>query len=187
MSAPSTVRRSQFFSISSSVYISCSTSLSTVKKWTVFKCNPQCSTPVLINGSMTLGEIVVPSNSLDYGVYQIKLTVAMTFSSQLAASAATYVTIVPSPIIVNLAKLGSSLIIHGQQKMLILDPGSYSIDPDFTFFDASVCHPFLSVSHSLLSPLLELELHVLLSHRYLLAFREYRRSNQSVVFRQWIR
>jgi hypothetical protein len=139
MSAPSSVRRSQFFSISSSVYISCSPSLSTIKKWTAFNCNPQCSTPVLINGSMTLGELFVPARSLDYGAYQIKLTVAMAFSSQLTTSAVTYVNIIPSSITVNLVHLGSSLIIHGQQKMLILDPGSYSIDPDFSFFDASVC------------------------------------------------
>ena len=98
---------------------------------------------------MTLGELVIPSHSLDYGVYQIKLTVAMTVSSQLTASVVTYVSIIRSPITVNLLQLGSSMIIHGQQQTLTLDPGSFSVDPDSTtFFDISVCVSFLSGGHS---------------------------------------
>ena len=184
MSAPTIVQRSQLFSISSSVHINCSTSLSTAKQWTVFKCHPQCSTPVLIQGSTTLGELVIPARSLDYGLYQIELTVAMTFSSRLVALAVTYVTIIPSPVTVNLVQLGSSTITHGQQQTLILDPGSYSIDPDSISFNASVCiSPWC---HSLvrLSPFLELELHVSVPHRQCITVREHRRSNQSVVFGQ---
>ena len=105
----------------------------------MFKCHPQCSTPVSINESTTLGELVIPARSLDYGVYQIKLTVAMTFSSQLVTSAATYITIIPSTVTVNLVQLGPSMITHGQRQTLILDPGSYSIDPDSDVFNASVC------------------------------------------------
>ena len=105
----------------------------------MFKCNPQCFAPVLLNGSMTLGELFVPARSLNYGVYRIQLTVAMKLSSQLTASAVTYVNIIPSPVTVNLAQLGSSIITHGQQQTLTLDPGSYSIDPDSTLFNASVC------------------------------------------------
>ena len=93
----------------------------------------------MIQGSTTLGELVIPAGSLDYGLYQIELTVAMTFSSRLVALAVTYVTIIPSPVTVNLVQLGSSMITHGQQQTLILDPGSYSIDPDFVSFNASVC------------------------------------------------
>ena len=85
-----------------------------------------------------------PARSLDFGLYQIKLTVSMTFSSQLTTSAVTYVNIIPSPITVNLLQLGSSMITHGQQQTLTLDPGSYSTDLDSTLFNASVCHSFLS-------------------------------------------
>jgi hypothetical protein len=88
---------------------------------------------------MTLGELFVPARSLDYGLYQITLTVAMTFSSQLVTSAVTYVSIIPSPVTVNLLQLGSSMITHGQQQTLTLDPGSYSIDPESALFNASVC------------------------------------------------
>ena len=144
MYAPSNVRRSQPFSISSNVLINCSASLATLKRWTVFKCNPQCTIPVLIQGSTTLGELFVAARSLDYGVYQIKLTVTMTLSSQLTASAVTYVSIIPSPVTVNLLQLGSSVITRGQQQTLTIDPGSYSTDPDSTFFNASVCVSFLS-------------------------------------------
>ena len=63
----------------------------------------------------------------------------MTFSSQLVTSAVTYVKIIPSPVTVNLIQLGPSVITHGQQQTLILDPGSYSIDPDSDLFNTSVC------------------------------------------------
>ena len=95
---------------------------------------------------MTLGELVVPPRSLDYGVYQMKFTVTLALSSQLTTTAVTYVRIIPSPITVNLLQLGSSMIAHGQQQTLILDPGSFSIDPDSTLFNASVC---VSVLHNI--------------------------------------
>ena len=150
----------------------------------MFKCHPQCSTPVLIQGSTTLGELVIPAGSLDYGLYQIELTVAMTFSSRLVALAVTFVTIIPSPITVNLVQLGSSMITHGQQQTLILDPGSYSIDPDFVSFNASVgASPHPPFTRTAVSAL-ELELHVSMPYRQCITIRERRRSNQSVVFGQ---
>jgi hypothetical protein len=102
-----------------------------------------------MNGSMALGELFVPARSLDYGIYQIKLTVAMNLSSQLSASAVTYVNIIPSPITVSLLQLGSSMVTHGQQQTLILDPGSYSIDPDSTPFNASVSVSVFNISRPL--------------------------------------
>ena len=110
-------------------------------------CHPQCSTAVLINGSTALGELVVPARSLDYGVYQIKFIVTMALSSQLTRTTVTYVSIIPSPITVNLLQLGSSTIAHGQQQTLTLDPGSNSIDPDSTLFDDSVCVSALHKAH----------------------------------------
>jgi hypothetical protein len=138
-SPPPILQRSQSFSIGSTVRVNCYTSLSTIRQWAVFSCSGECSTPVLINGSLTLGELFVPARSLDYGVYRIQLTVTTTFSSQLASSAGIYVRIIPSPVTVNLVQLGSSMITHGQQQTLTLDPGSYSIDPDSTLFNTSVC------------------------------------------------
>lgn len=153
------------------------------------RCHPQCSTPVSINGSTTLGELVIPARSLDYGLHEIKLTVAMTFSSQLTTSAVTYITIIPSPVAVNLRQLGPSMIIHGQQQTLVLDPGSHSIDPDSDLFNINVCVSHASVIQTTIAFLsrIELELHLLLPHWQHLALREHRRSNESIVFHQSIR
>ena len=114
---------------------------------------------------MTLGELFVPARSLDFGIYRIKLAVTTTFSSQLASSSEIYLQIIPSPVKVNLVQLGSSMITHGQQQTLTLDPGSYSIDPDSALFNTSVCFPSMSHPNSWLSPRVELELHLSLSHR----------------------
>ena len=65
------------------------------------------------------------------------LNVKMSVSRQLISSAMTYVRIVPSSIQVNLIQFGPSIIIRGQQQSLILDPGTFSIDPDETYFNFS--------------------------------------------------
>lgn len=88
--------------------------------------------------TMTLGELFIPGNTLDYGTYKIQLTVRMNVSTQLVSSAITYILIVPSPIVVNLIQFGTSMITNGQQATLTLNPGSFSIDPDAAAFNANV-------------------------------------------------
>jgi hypothetical protein len=88
------------------------------------------------------------------------LIVKMSVSTQLISSVITYVQIIPSPIQVNLYQFGPSMIIRGQQQTLILDPGTFSIDPDETYFDLTVS--FMYVKINLFFVYLELELHILL-------------------------
>ena len=59
-------------------------------------------------------------------------------SSNLTSSSSAYVKITQSNIIVNLIQLGTSMITRGYQQDLLLDPGTYSIDPDQVPFDATV-------------------------------------------------
>jgi K+-transporting ATPase A subunit len=87
---------------------------------------------------MTLAEIFIPARTLRYGIYEMNLTVTMCASSQLVSSATTYIQIVPSPIIVNLIQFGVSMIVQKQQQMLTLNPGTFSVDPDASYFNSSV-------------------------------------------------
>jgi hypothetical protein len=87
---------------------------------------------------MTLSELFVPSNTFNYGIYRMTLTVKMINSPNLISSSIVYVQIIPSPIQVQLIQFGPSMIIRGQQQTLILDPGTFSIDPDEMYFNSTV-------------------------------------------------
>ncbi len=88
----------------------------------------------------TSSELFIPAKSLAYGTYQIALTVTMVAYSNLTESTITYIKIISSDIIVNLLQFGTSMISQGYQQDLIIDPGTYSIDPDMITFNATVSH-----------------------------------------------
>ena len=91
----------------------------------------------------TQSELFLPARSLDYGTYEVKLSVTMAAAPRWTSTASAFVTIIPSPIVPNLMPLGTSMIVHGRSQDLRLDPGTNSIDPDATTFNASV-----SILHS---------------------------------------
>jgi type IV secretory pathway VirB3-like protein len=62
----------------------------------------------------------------------------MTNVPSLKSSSFAYVRITASGITANLVQLGTSMITHGNQQDLLLDPGSFSIDPDEDSFDPTV-------------------------------------------------
>jgi hypothetical protein len=84
------------------------------------------------------GELFIPGKTLSCGVYELTSTVRMVLGPQLVSSLSTYVEIVQSPIIVNLIPLGTMMVTRGDRQTLILDPGSFSVDPDSDFLNASV-------------------------------------------------
>jgi hypothetical protein len=57
---------------------------------------------------------------------------------QLTSSVSAYVKIIPSGVTVNLVPFGTSMIARGYQQDLVLDPGTYSVDPDTSSFNVSV-------------------------------------------------
>jgi len=104
----------------------------------------------------TSSEIFIPAKTLAYGIYQLTLTANMVAAPHLSSSASAYVEIAPSDITVNLVQFGTSMITRGYQQALLLDPGTFSVDPDTTTFNASVsfsriiksylsCYPFCSI------------------------------------------
>ncbi|CAF1253004.1 unnamed protein product [Adineta steineri] len=137
--SPMSYRRSQDFSISSMIQFNCNGSLSTTKKWTIKNCTSICSFQIQLNDkiSTTLNELYIPSRTLDYGIYELTLTVTMIESLNLKSSSSAYVRITATGITANLVQLGTSMITRGSQQDLQLNPGAYSVDPDQHSFDAS--------------------------------------------------
>ncbi|CAF4412324.1 unnamed protein product, partial [Adineta steineri] len=128
------------FYISSMIQFNCDGSLSTTKKWTVKNCtSTSCSFEIVLNEKVmtTYSELYIPSRTLDYGVYQLTLTVTMVDSPNLKSLSSAYVRITATGITANLVQLGTSMITRGDQQDLLLDPGTFSVDPDENTFDAT--------------------------------------------------
>ncbi|CAF0753401.1 unnamed protein product [Adineta steineri] len=122
------------------IEFNCVGSLSTTKKWTVKNCtSTSCSFEIALNEKVmtTYSELYIPSRTLDYGVYQLTLTVTMVDSPNLKSSSSAYVRITATGITANLVQLGTSMITRGNQQDLLLDPGIFSVDPDEDTFDAT--------------------------------------------------
>jgi len=101
-----------------------------------------CSNEIQFNSTIietTFSELYIPSRSLLYGLYELKLTVTIVFtSSNLISSKSVYVKIIPTIITANLIPFGTSMITRGNQQDLKLDPGTFSIDPNGYTFNATV-------------------------------------------------
>jgi len=136
LTSPLQFRRNQDFYISSNIQLNCKISLSTITKWTIINCSSQIQVDQTI--LTTFSELYIPARSLPYGTYELKLTVTMVSVPNLFSSMSAYVKVTPSNIIANLAQFGTSMITCGHQQDLILDPGTFSVDPDEDIFDASV-------------------------------------------------
>ena len=164
-SAPAQFRRVQDFYISSDIALTCPISLATRIQWTIYNCTSSCSNLLQIDPSVstTFSELFIPARTLDFGLYELKITVTMQAVPQLTSSASAFVRINPSGITANLVPLGTSIITSGHQKNLTLDPGAYSVDPDAQAFNASVSHHALGTNETCSLSCLELELCLLLS------------------------
>ncbi|CAF3651955.1 unnamed protein product [Rotaria sp. Silwood1] len=139
LSSPLQFRRSQDFYILSKIGLNCNDSLTTTTKWTINNCSLECSSPVQLDQTIitNFSELFIPARTFPYGLYELKLTVTMNASPNLTSFASAFVRITPSGIAANLAPLGTTMITHGYQQNLILDPGSYSVDPDQNKFEAT--------------------------------------------------
>ena len=137
---PLRFRRSQDFYISSHIQLNCNSSLSTIIQWTIVNCTSYCSSEILLDQTIatTFSELYIPARTLPYGLFELRLTVMMTISSNLTSSQSAFVKITPSGITANLVRFGTSMITRGHEQDLLLDPGSFSVDYDTDTFNASV-------------------------------------------------
>ncbi|CAF4464255.1 unnamed protein product [Rotaria socialis] len=128
---PLPVRRSQDFYISATINRHCE-NLSMTTDWTIANCTGGCSSwkPLPASIVKRSNELLVRARALEYGLYAFNLTVTIVETTPIRKSEITYVMVNPSGITANLIKLGTSMVTHGFQHDLILDPGQYSGDPD---------------------------------------------------------
>ena len=135
-------RRAQSLSISSNVILHCNESLSTDIQWTLSRCDdPRCSLAMPFDSRVITNrsDIFIPAKALPHGLYRLNLTVSMSFSPNLNASALVYVKIIPSGLTVNLVPYGTSAITRGHREELLLDPGRFSHDIHQSAFHRTVC------------------------------------------------
>ncbi|CAF1566718.1 unnamed protein product, partial [Adineta ricciae] len=140
LTSPLQFRKNQDFSINSMIKFRCNGSLSTIKQWTVSNCtSTSCQYRIHLSQKIqtTLSEFYVPAKTLDYGLYQLVLTVIMATFPSAKSSATVYIMVTPSGITANPVALGTSMITRGYDQDLELNPGLYSVDPDEDSFDAS--------------------------------------------------
>ena len=140
LTAPTQFLRSEDFYILSNIELHCNMSLEMFSKWRIYSCYPQCSSEVQSENSImtTFSDLFIPAKSLPYGTYRLTLIITMIAEPSLTLSASTHVTIIPSAIKANLIPFGTSMITRGYQQDLLLNPGTFSINPDVDLFNTSV-------------------------------------------------
>ena len=149
LASPLQFRRNQDFYISSFIQLRCNQSSAIVTQWTLHNCtrssSVNCSSssiPLGLTVDTRFSEIYLPSRTLAFGLYELKLTVIMTNLPHLFSSMSAYVQINPSGITANLIQFGTSMITRGHEQDLNLDPGTFSEDFDENTFNSTVSvHP----------------------------------------------
>lgn len=141
-SSPIQFRRVQDFTIVSLIQLNCNDTLSINTQWTVNNCSSSCTNQISLDSSITTtgSELYIPGRTLQYGSYQVNLTVTMAQIPSLTVISTTYIDITPSGITANLIPYGTSMITRGNLQDLQFNPGSYSTDPDEDSFDPSVSY-----------------------------------------------
>jgi hypothetical protein len=91
----------------------------------MFNTSSYISSSPLIQKSFS--EIYIPSQLLDYGLYQIELSATMI---NLTIKCSVLIQIISSGILVRLFPIENSFITFGYDQNLIFHPGEYSIDLD---------------------------------------------------------
>lgn len=126
----------------------CEQSLKTIVQWSIYKCGSSCvEIQVGVISTATTTELLIPAKTLPYGLYKFKLTVKMSVALDLAGSAEGYVRVIATGISANLVQFGTSMITHGYEQDLTLDPGRFSSDLDENIFNISVCFSRVLFSH----------------------------------------
>lgn len=141
LTVPLQYRRSQDFEISSMIQLNCDVSLLTITEWNIKNCTSTfCSYRINLPAKVftKASELYIPSRTLNFGLYELTLTVTMTDVPVRKSSSTVYVRITAAGITANLVQLGTSMVTRGSEQDLFLDPGTFSVDPNEDFFDASV-------------------------------------------------
>ena len=113
--------------------------MSTIQKWSIKNSTNNNFSEIEFDKKIltSRSELYIPSNALQYGIYQLELRVTTIDNPNLTNSSSVYVEISSSGVTANLVPLGTSVVTSGDQQNLILNPGNYSKDPDGFEFNSS--------------------------------------------------
>jgi hypothetical protein len=129
-------RRSEDIYIGSNIEFTCNDSVSVITKWTIYDLSQtELDIPEV---EQTSPDLYIPPLTLPFGLYEFKLIATTIPLSTTIESKSIFVRIIPSGMIINLIPSSVSLITHGREQDLKLNPGSYSIDRDGYAFNITV-------------------------------------------------
>ena len=122
--------------ISSNIEFYCQELFSISFQWIISNCTFNCSILNLSNEKLqtTSNEICIPSKTLTFGIYELKLMMTVNTSSSILTSfESIFIKIIQSnKIIVNQIEFGVSKISIGINEQFLLEPGKYSFHDDGT-------------------------------------------------------
>lgn len=162
---PFQLRRNEDFYVTSHIHFNCTENSSTSTTWIVSSCPSTCSEEAQLNQSIETAnnDLFIPAQTLNYGRYELKLTVTPIALPALTTTSLVHIEIFPTGIITNLLPFVMSKITHHYRQDLILNPGKYSIDLNAITFDSTVSDWTLNQINQIFG-LLELVLLILLSN-----------------------
>lgn len=133
---PKIYKRTDLFSIVTSVTPRCNTSLSNKKTWQLYKVDSQTGKPIELvslenNPTVANSELVILDNSMDVGLYKFVFKITMkTTKSEFISLSSTFVQIEPTGIAVAAFKGGINEVRIGIKQRLRMDPVKFSKDYD---------------------------------------------------------
>jgi hypothetical protein len=130
---PNQIMRSKMFSISTATYFMCNLSYTQAYLWTLNKINSGVTQlkDLSANPTFASSEIVIESNTLEYGLYEFTIQVEIkVLSSVLKSKVSTFVEIIPTGLVVFGLENGIQSISIGFSQALVLNPIKYSFDFD---------------------------------------------------------
>jgi len=132
---PNQILRSKMFSISTTTYFPCNLSYTQAHLWTLNKINSGVMQlkDLSANPTFASSEIVIESNTLEYGLYEFTIQVEIkVLSSVLKSKVSTFVQIIPTGLVVFGLENGKQSISIGFLQTLVLNPIKFSFDFDNT-------------------------------------------------------
>ena len=124
-----TFRRNEEIFLSSMIEFICNQSFTIFPQWTIHNASGQISFhSTILQTSST--DLYIPPQTLSIGLYEFHLTVTTSIASHVTSSKSISIQINPSGVTMNLIPSRLSMITHGYQQHLQLNPGKYSIDHD---------------------------------------------------------
>ncbi|CAL4110573.1 unnamed protein product, partial [Meganyctiphanes norvegica] len=131
--------RSRLVRIESDAIVNCNGSVATSKEWSLMQVSELDGNPIkeiitkeVIN-SWNFSMLSIPERFLEYGTYLVSYRLQLLASKifPLFRISSTYIKIVPTPLLASLIEGGLSKVSRGYQDSILLEPYTFSEDPDF--------------------------------------------------------